>query len=122
MKAVDLIERAIGTFGAQLVDPAIFAQIGQAVGNADGMLELLERAENDRAMSPRAVIPSIKVVTAGHRRIARRTIGGDAITEHARNAPEFAAGAGFFRWILGPASVDHHSHGCLSYHRMRSFS
>ena len=64
-------------------------------------VELFQREENLRAVRPRAGIGDIEVIAPGLGRKAGRTVGGDAVAEHAVHALEIA---GFADLLTGSSS------------------
>src|SRR5207253_40494 len=94
---------------------ALLAQSRDAVRDREGALQLLQREKDQHAVRPRAVPCHVEVIAAGLGLVARRAIGGDAITKHALDALEFAAGAGLLRQLLlAPDAVDQDAHTIFS--------
>src|ERR1700723_2991806 len=114
-EAVDAVGRAVGKCRIVLERPALFAQARNGDGDADDAGELLESEKNLCAVRPRAGIGDIEVIASGLGRKAGRTVGRDAVAEHAVHALEIAGLADLVdRIFVAPLAVDQHTHYAAS--------
>src|SRR5207237_928121 len=115
-EAVHLVRRAVGERRIRFERPALLAQAGNRIGDADCALELFQRQENQRAVRPRAVPGDVEMVATRFRLIAGQAVGADAIAKHALDALELAGPARFLRQllVLAPCTFDQHSHASFS--------
>ena len=114
-EAIDPVGRAVGKRGIVLERPALLAQAGNGVGDADRAVELFERTKDLRAVRPRAGVGDVEVIAAGLRRKAGGAVGGDAVAEHAIDTLEIAGLAGLLRQLLvTPLAVEKDAHHAAS--------
>src|SRR5205823_1219482 len=95
LEAIDCVRRAIGKRRIVLECPTLLLEAGDRVRHANSILELLERAEDQGAVRPRAAVGNIEVIASRLRLESGRTICSDTTAKSAVGAMEFAAAAGF---------------------------
>jgi hypothetical protein len=112
-EAVDRVGRAIREGRIALEGPALAALAGNGIGHADGALELLQCAEDQRPVRPGAAMRDVEMVAPRLRLESGGAVGRDAVAEPAVDALERAVLAGFRGEILvAPLAVHQDSHGC----------
>src|SRR5262249_12611900 len=109
-KPVDLIERRVRNFWAQLESPPGLKKIGEAKGDADRVLESLQHSEDDSAMGPRTVIAYVEVVAPNRGAKPGRTVACDAVAKCAGDSAERAVAGKLRGGLLGPTAINNHSH------------
>ncbi len=111
VEIVHRVGRAIGKVRVLLERPALLTDAGHRIGDADRAFELLDRAVDEGAMRPRAVMRDVEVIAAGLRLETGRAVGGDAVAEAAVDALELAVLRVLDRqFLVAPLAVDQNAH------------
>src|SRR5947207_11102396 len=97
------------------VGPALQSQSRKRIGDGDRIVELLERAIDQRAVCPRTAVRDVEVIAPGLGLEAGRAVRRDAVAEAAVGAAELAAGASFLgKLAVPPRAVDDNAHYAAS--------
>src|SRR5690606_525323 len=104
--AVDLVTRGTGRIGEE---PPVVTHVGIDHGDADGVLQTLQLAQDQGPVRPRTGQRDVEVVTTGFGGKSGGAIGGDAIAEGGGLAEKTAL---LVREVVlpGPDAVDELSH------------